>query len=218
MADEMRGMATLGKFFSANVYETERAAHIMSMAAKLVALADGDISPENVAQLKVEFESENMFHVSPVNGVEAAVFNPHGEILLIQRKDNGKWALPGGIAEIGHSLPEMALRELWEEAGIRGQVTRFLAVFDAQKWSTFFKFHLIHFVFLVGCDDYTPAPGIESLDARYFGPEALPASELMHASHSRRIPVCIDMWRSGQTYFDPADSRALDMPMQQRPK
>jgi ADP-ribose pyrophosphatase YjhB (NUDIX family) len=218
MADEMRGMATLGKYFSANVYETERAAHIMAMAAQLVALAEGDIAPEHVTQIKTAFESDKIFHISPANSVEAAVFNPQGEILLIQRKDNGKWALPGGIAEIGHSLPEMALRELWEEAGVRGQVTRLLALFDARQWSTFFKFHLMHFVFHVTCDDYTPAPGIESLDARYFAPDALPISNDMHGSHWKRVPVCVEMWRSGQVYSDPADSRTSDMPMQQRPQ
>ena len=217
MADEMRGMGTLGKYFSANVYEAERAAHMLTMAARLIALADGDLSTEHVAALVDQVLAENMFHISPINSVECAVFNPAGELLLIQRRDNQKWALPGGIAEIGPSLPEMALRELWEEAGVRGQVTRVLAMFDARQWNTTVKFHLMHFVFQVRCDDYTPAPGIESLDARYFAPDALPALDTMHQGHARRIPVVIDMWRSGQTYFDPADSRLAAMPMEQRP-
>jgi ADP-ribose pyrophosphatase YjhB (NUDIX family) len=217
IADEIRGAATLSKYFADNVYESERAARLMELAAKVAALAEGDPSAEQTDHIKAQFEADGLSHMSPVNSVEAVIFNPKEELLLIQRKDNGKWALPGGLAEIGHTLPESALRELWEEAGVRGHVERLLGLFDARLWGTFTKFHLLHFVFQVTCDDFTPTPGIECLDARYFPLDKLPLADQMHGGHAKRIPVAIEMWRTGETYFDPADSRRTDMPMHQRP-
>jgi len=38
---------------------------------------------------------------SIVVAVTAAVQNPLGELLLIQRTDNGLWALPGGAQDLG---------------------------------------------------------------------------------------------------------------------
>ena len=40
------------------------------------------------------------------------------EVLLIQRKDSGKWALPGGFVNPGESEDQAAARELLEETGI----------------------------------------------------------------------------------------------------
>ncbi len=44
--------------------------------------------------------------------------NLKGEILLQQRKDNGRWGLPGGAMEIGEKFIDTAKREILEEVGI----------------------------------------------------------------------------------------------------
>ncbi len=142
--------------------------------------------------------------MSPVVGVDAAVFNPRGEILLIQRRDNAHWAMPGGLSEIGMSFAETAVKELWEEAGMRGQVVRLLGMFDARYWGSRVKAHLINMVFRVVCDDLTPSPGIEALDAGYFARDALP--QPLHPGHDTRIPVVFERL-DRDAYFDPADSR-----------
>ncbi len=46
IADEMRGMATIGRHFAGNVYEVERAHRIMDLAAKVATLADGGTTEE----------------------------------------------------------------------------------------------------------------------------------------------------------------------------
>ncbi len=210
IADEMRGMASLSNHFADNVYHVERAHRMMELAAQVAALAD-DQPPDTV---KTIFEQEPWLHFSPVIGVEAAVFNPQGEILLIQRRDNAHWAIPGGVAEIGHTLAESALRELWEEAGLRGRVERLLAVFDGRLWGSRAKVHLVHPVFLVTCDDLTPHPGIEAIDAGFFARDHLPPR--LHPGHDRRIPRVFEAL-DRPAFFDPADSRAAAMPMEQRP-
>jgi ADP-ribose pyrophosphatase YjhB (NUDIX family) len=209
IADEMRGMASISRWFAGNVYEVERAHRIMELAVQVAALADESPSEE----VRAIFEQEPWLRFSPVIGVEAAVFNDQGEILLIQRRDNAHWALPGGLAEIGSTFPESTLKELWEEAGLRGRVTRLLGVFDGRLWGSRFKAHLVHMVYQVVCDDLMPQPGIETLDARFFARESLPLP--LHPGHDRRIPaVCAAL--DQDTFFDPADSTQMEMPMHQR--
>ncbi len=211
VADEMRGMATLGRHFASNVYEVERAERLMELAARVAALAD-EGTPDDV---RAVFSTEPWLRASPAIGVDAAVFNADGEILLVQRKDNGRWAMLGGLAEIGQTPAEAVLRELWEEAGLRGRVTRPLGLFDGRYWKSPSKVHLVHLVFLVDCADLALVPGIEMLDARFFKPDQLP--EAMHYGHGERVPVCIQQAHSGETFFDASASYDADLPMHQRP-
>ena len=211
IADEMRGMATLGREFASNVYEVERAHRMMALAAKVAALADEGTPADG----RATFDAEPWQRISPAIGVEAAVFDGRGDLLLVQRKDNAHWAIPGGIAEIGQTLAEATLRELWEEAGLRGAVRRLLGVFDGRLWGSRSKVHIVHFVFLVECAEPAPVPGIEMLDARFFPQAAMPAA--MHRGHGERIPKCCAMARTGETYFDPASSDERAMPMHPRP-
>lgn len=45
---------------------------------------------------------------SLVPSVNVVVVNDAGEILLIQRSDNGNWAVPGGAIDLGESLTDAA--------------------------------------------------------------------------------------------------------------
>ena len=210
IADEMRGMASLSQRFAANVYERERAQRMMELATKIAVLAD-DGSPDDVRAI---FDAEPWLRISPAIGVEAAVFDASGAILLVQRRDSELWVLPGGVAEIGETLAESALRELWEESGLEGSVARLLAVFDGRYWGTRGKVHLIHPVFFVECLDPDPVPGIEMLDARFFAPDQLPP---LHTGHDLRVPKVIELARNGETFFDPATSADIELAVHQRP-
>lgn len=52
-------------------------------------------------------------------GSSIVVRNELGQILLQQRADNGKWGLPGGCQDLGENLKTTAVRELYEETGIK---------------------------------------------------------------------------------------------------
>jgi 8-oxo-dGTP pyrophosphatase MutT (NUDIX family) len=185
---------------------------MMELAAQVAAVAE-DAPVEEVRAL---FEAEPWQRFSPALGVDAAVFDPAGRVLLIQRKDNGRWALPGGIAEVGQSPAEAVLKELWEEAGLRGEVARLLGIFDSRHWKSRSKVHLWHLTFLVACTDLAPSPGIECLDARFFALDALPVE--LSGNHGPRLAESLTALRSGQTYFDPGTSVDVAMPMGQRPQ
>lgn len=211
IADELRGIANLSKHYASSVYEAERSDQVMRLAARLASLVDR--APAGV--LTEMFEDEAWRRVSPAIGVEAVVVNDDQAILLCQRQDNQHWCLPGGIAEIGQPTTDAALRELWEEAGLRGEVTRLLGIFDGPRWGTRSTAHIIHLVYEVTCDHHDPAPGTEMIATRFFSPPELP--QPMHAGHDLRVPVCLDLLRTGRTHHDPASSVGIDLPMHQRP-
>ncbi|WP_432021108.1 NUDIX hydrolase [Streptomyces sp. 1222.5] len=59
---------------------------------------------------------------SVVPSVVAFVQNAVGHVLMIQRSDNGRWALPGGGHDVGESISDTVVREVWEETGIKVEV------------------------------------------------------------------------------------------------
>ena len=54
-------------------------------------------------------------------GSAVVVRDEKGRILLQQRKDNGNWGLPGGCQDLGERLETTAVRELYEETGIKAK-------------------------------------------------------------------------------------------------
>jgi ADP-ribose pyrophosphatase YjhB (NUDIX family) len=59
----------------------------------------------------------------------AAVRNERGELLMVQRTDNDRWALPGGGHDIGESIADTVVREVREETGIDVEVTGIVGVY-----------------------------------------------------------------------------------------
>jgi ADP-ribose pyrophosphatase YjhB (NUDIX family) len=210
IADEMRGMAVLGGHYASNPYEAERAERIRDLAVRLVSLIGED---HDETAIRAGFSADELFHASPAMGADAVVFNPKGEVLLIQRRGDGLWALPGGLAEIGRTLSESALLELWEEAGLRGRIVRLLGLFDGQKAGSRSKIHFTHAVFQIHCETLTPSPGLETTDARFFAQPELPE---LYVGHDRIVPLCFEL-RSEAAHFDPASSLDADLPAYQRP-
>jgi 8-oxo-dGTP pyrophosphatase MutT (NUDIX family) len=51
-------------------------------------------------------------------GVTAVVFDDAGRVLLGERADNGRWALPAGVMEPGEQPAETIVREVYEETAV----------------------------------------------------------------------------------------------------
>jgi ADP-ribose pyrophosphatase YjhB (NUDIX family) len=57
-----------------------------------------------------------------------AIFNDEGQILLVRRRDDASWCLPGGRMKPGESLTDCAVRECLEELGHNVELDRLIAV------------------------------------------------------------------------------------------
>jgi ADP-ribose pyrophosphatase YjhB (NUDIX family) len=197
LADELRGIARIGLTYAQNGYDRERYERVLAAAAGIVTATEGRGEHETAGVLEVF--RENLAHVSPIAGAEAVVVR-NGRILLHRRADSGLWAMCGGLAEIGETLAEAAARELWEEAQMRGRITRLLGVFDSLRWDMRTKVHMYAAVFEAQSDD-EPRPTPEATELGSFGPDNLPP---LSPSHRLRIPVVFEVLRGKRAspFFD----------------
>src|SRR5919198_4307082 len=69
----------------------------------------------------------------PIVGVLAVVLR--GDRVLVVRRANppmsGRWGFPGGVLELGETVAQGAMRELFEETGIVANAAGVLDVHDA---------------------------------------------------------------------------------------
>ena len=60
------------------------------------------------------------------------VVNDAGAILMI-RRTNDNWAVPGGAIDLGESVAQAAVRETREESGIECEITGIVGIYSDQK-------------------------------------------------------------------------------------
>ena len=194
--DELRAIATAGLYYSKNEYDKQRYRQVLSVALSLFAA----LEERPFEEVQREYVEDNWLHISPAAGAEAVIVR-EDKILLIKRSDNGLWAVPGGLVEVGETLAEAAQRELWEETGIRGQVTRLLGIFDSRLWHSKTKAHLYHAIFLVEATDVSPRTSSESTEVAFFGEHDLPE---LSPGHQHRLPLLFKLIRGEipAPYFD----------------
>ena len=58
-----------------------------------------------------------------------ALFDGDGRILLLRRKDNDKWTMPGGTMDFGESLEQCAVREVREETGFDIEISGLIGTY-----------------------------------------------------------------------------------------
>ena len=63
---------------------------------------------------------ERICHIPFIQPGSAVIIrNEKGEILLQERTDRNEWGLPGGCQDLGENLRDTAVREAYEETGIK---------------------------------------------------------------------------------------------------
>ncbi|MEM8640694.1 MAG: NUDIX hydrolase [Cyanobacteria bacterium P01_G01_bin.54] len=68
----------------------------------------------------------------PLTGVTLLVRLPGEQLVLVRRRDDGKWSLPGGFVDWGESVSQAARRELWEETGLELlEISRLVGIYSA---------------------------------------------------------------------------------------
>jgi ADP-ribose pyrophosphatase YjhB (NUDIX family) len=197
-ADKLRDMSAMGLHFSKDIYDQQRYHEMQTMAMEMHALATGD-SFESLEPLRDTIYSRPM----PFPCAEGAVIDAAGRILLIQRADNGKWALPGGGLEVGETGAQGALREVLEETGVHCAVTNLVGVFDSRLRGSMSRHHFYVLIYLckpTGEPGVDPSHPHEILNQGWFAEDALPAD--LGPSHVPGVTHAFRVWRGGEPFFD----------------
>ncbi|MDA3885582.1 MAG: NUDIX domain-containing protein [Candidatus Delongbacteria bacterium] len=120
-----------------------------------------------------------------VPGARAIIRNDNGEVLLIKRKDTGRWGMPAGAAELGDSVTDTLKREVLEETGLRVISFKPLAIYTNPKYSFEYpngdKIQMFALVFLV--DEWEGdllSETDETLDIGFFSLNDLPDTHEMY--------------------------------------
>jgi ADP-ribose pyrophosphatase YjhB (NUDIX family) len=173
-AESLAGIARTGLGFSEVPFERERYEEILAVAGDIRARVDGEQASDFKEEWLKIVGDGIAGYVTPKVAIGAVVGDDEGRLLLIQRADSGVWLYPTGWADIGYSPAEVAVKEVWEETGIRCEVVKPLAIHDGLRLG-FSRIPLYSIVFhcrAVG-GALSPHPQ-ECLDAQWFTRDNLP--------------------------------------------
>jgi ADP-ribose pyrophosphatase YjhB (NUDIX family) len=104
-----------------------------------------------------------------------ALIHKDGKVLLVKRNNEpnkGKWALPGGLVELGERVEEAVRREVREEVGLEIHLEEMLEVVDDIHYDAGgrVKFHYILVDFLAKATGGRLRLNSESSSSKWFDP------------------------------------------------
>ncbi|MEK6837050.1 MAG: NUDIX domain-containing protein [Nanoarchaeota archaeon] len=103
-------------------------------------------------------------------GSDAVILNDYGHVLLELRSDVHLWALPGG-GRAGKETPEQtAVRETFEETGLKVKPIRYVGSYKI----SYFHYKRLSYVFVCKMTGGKLATNRESTKIRFFHPQKLP--------------------------------------------
>jgi ADP-ribose pyrophosphatase YjhB (NUDIX family) len=165
---EIFSLSQSGLTYSGNQYDIERYKRLQEITAEIIA-NQSEISSETV----LESFSMQAGYITPKIDVRGAVIHDK-KILLIQERADGKWAMPGGWADLGNAPASVAEREVWEESGFRVKAEKVVAVIDANRIQPMEFYHAYKIIFLCKLLDGVPRPSYETLAVDFFDLYDLP--------------------------------------------
>lgn len=170
-------MSRTGLEFASNDYDRDRFVRSASIADGIASLViDAEFTPERPYLADIGI-------ATPKVGCSVAAFDGDGRVALIKRADNGRWALPGGFAEVGTPPSENAVRELREETGFDGKLERLVGVYDNRQFHSTSPYQSYVCCFRARIVGGAARPSVETVEVILTAPDDLPEnmSELQRA-------------------------------------
>ena len=169
-ARELQAIAQTGLAFTDSPYDIDRYRAIERLAVAMMA-AGSDLPASRIADL---FAGEAGY-ATPKVDVRGAVIRGD-EILLIREASDGRWALPGGWADVNQSPSECVVREIFEESGYEARAVKLAAVWDRRRQGHHppLPFHIYKLFFLCELVGGAARPSHETTAVGFFRPDALP--------------------------------------------
>src|SRR4029077_14277038 len=167
-AHELAAMSRTGLEFATNDYDRDRFERTARIAEGIASMViDHEFTPARPYL-------DDVGIATPKVGCSVAAFDDVGRVVLIKRADNGRWALPGGYAEVGSPPSENALRELHEETGFHAELERLIGVYDNKSLDGIspYQFYICCFRARITAGEATPS--VETPEVVLADPASLP--------------------------------------------
>jgi ADP-ribose pyrophosphatase YjhB (NUDIX family) len=130
IAKRLQSIAQGGIFYSEDKpFDRERYEEISQLSVQIL----NNLTDEPIEKIGNLFTQERDGYQTPKVDIRAVIFNESGEMLMVKEKVDGRWALPGGWADVGYSPAEVAVKEVREETGLEVKTVRLLAVMDKKN-------------------------------------------------------------------------------------
>lgn len=188
LLDAVRTIARNGLAYSRDPYDRERYERLLDLACDQYEHVVGLPSE----QVRARFMAE-LGHITPKVGADAAIFDEHGRILLMQRSDDHTWCLPCGWVEPGETPAESAQREVLEETGLRVRVDALVDVFTRRPGTGYGPHASIAVVYLCTMIGGQLRLSHEGLDLRF---SVIDEVDEWHEMHERYARGALSAWDS----------------------
>lgn len=196
-AREIYSLSQAGLTYSKNEFDLERYKRLQEITAEMIENQSG-LSKESVLQ---SF-SMQAGYVTPKIDVRGAIIREN-KILLIQEKADGKWAMPGGWADLGDAPASVAEREVWEESGYRVKAEKVVAVIDANRIKPMEFYHAFKIIFLCKLIGGEPQISHETLAVDFFELNNIPSLSIYRTNENMLKEVFEHIKDPARpTYFD----------------
>jgi ADP-ribose pyrophosphatase YjhB (NUDIX family) len=177
-AREIFSLSQAGLAYSQNEFDIERYKRLQEITAEMLE-SQSELSKESV----LESFSMQAGYATPKIDVRGAVVRDN-KILLIQERMDGRWAMPGGWADLGNAPASVAEREVWEESGYHVKAEKVVAVIDANRIEPMEFYHAFKIIFLCTLIGGEPRVSHETMAVDFFDLNDLPPLSLYRTNAS----------------------------------
>ncbi len=177
-AREIFSLSQAGLAYSQNEFDIERYKRLQEITAEIIE-SQSELPKESV----LESFSMQAGYATPKIDVRGAVIRDN-KILLIQERSDGRWAMPGGWADLGNAPASVAEREVWEESGYHVQAEKVIAVIDANRIEPMEFYHAFKIIFLCTLIGGEPQVSHETMAVDFFDMNNLPPLSLYRTDES----------------------------------
>ncbi len=165
----LQAIAQTGLTYANDPFDVERYTEIQQIVAEMAARAT-DVSLETTLGL---FSSQQGY-ATPKIDVRGVIFRDN-KILLVQERADMGWTLPGGWADVGESLAENVVREVYEESGFETRPVKLLAAYDRDKHDhPSMLMHTYKFFVLCELVGGKAKPSLETAAVAFFAADQIP--------------------------------------------
>jgi ADP-ribose pyrophosphatase YjhB (NUDIX family) len=169
-AKQLQAIGQTGKTFSKDQFDLERFEQIAGISHQMFS----HISGAPIEQVKELFLPEKGYP-TPKVGLRAGIIK-EGKILLVRERDDNRWTLPGGWADVCETPSDGIVREVLEESGFVVDNPRLIAIKDrsVHPYKPVYPHHIYKLFFLCSLVSGEPKENIEISEIGFFPLDGIP--------------------------------------------